>query len=189
LWQYVAQGNVPFTDYEPSLLQRASARLNALIHKLGRQRHRWLIIILLLINAVSSLAVLIFFAWVAISPTATRDDLLAWMIAQAQQADAGGLVVQWVHAGLEILVGAVALVAAIAIMLRREKFGVMLALIEGVLALTVLQVVTFYMDQFTAVVPTFFQLLILFFVSVYYKWYLLDSPGKAQAYFRLHRRH
>ena len=190
LWHYVAEGNVPFRDYTPTLWQRGSTWFSALMkRRVGRDRHRILIILVLLINAVSSLAVLIFFVWVAISPEVTRNDLLAWMVEQAKQADAGGVVVQWVHTSMEITVGIVALFAFIAIVLHKERLGMMLALIESVLALTVLQVVTFYMDQFTAVLPTLFQFSIMLLVVSYQRWHLAASPEKARAYFSKYRRH
>jgi hypothetical protein len=190
LWEYVAAGNVPFKDYSPSILQRLSTWFGALMmQKVGRSRHRVLIMLVLGVNAFSSLAVLLFFAWVAISPQATSNDLLEWMVAQAQQADAGGLMVQWVHAGLEITVGLVALIAIGAIIFHREKLGMTLALVEGILALTVLQILTFYMDQFTAVLPTLFQFLVLILVVSYQRWYLFDSPEKALAYFSRYQRH
>ena len=190
LWDYVVAGNVPFKDYSPSFLQRFSTWFHTFMtKKLGRKWHRWLIILVLLINAVSSLAVLIFFAWVAISPEMSKNDFLAWMMKQAQQADAGGIMVQWVHAGLEVTVGLVALVAVLAILMHREKLGMTLALIEGILALTVLQVVTFYMDQFTAIVPTLFQFFVMILVVSYQRWYFVDSPEKARAYFSQYSRH
>ena len=179
LWGYVAAGNVPFSDYQPSLLQRISTRFYEIMHRLGRVRHRWLILAALLINAVSSLAALVFFAWVAISPQATQDDLLTWMVAQAQKADAGGVVMQWVHAGLESAVGVVALAAFVAILFRQERAGMTLALLGSILALTVLQVVTFYMDQFTAVIPTLFQFLVMVLVISYQRWYLTRPSQRA----------
>jgi len=84
--------------------------------------------------------------------------------------------VQWVHAGLESAVGIVGLIAVVAILFGREKLGMMLALIEGILALAVLQLVTFYMDQFTAVMPTLFQFAVMLLVISYQRWYLRDSP-------------
>lgn len=190
LWEYVAAGNVPFQDYTPSLWQRMRTWFSTLmIDKLGRSRHRMLIILTLLINAISSLGALVFFAWVAISPQVTRNDLLDWIITQAKQADAGGAVAQWVRVSLEITVGMVAVFAVIAIIMHRKKLGMTLALIQSILALTVLQVVTFYMDQFTAIIPTIFQFAILLLVTFYYQWYLIDSPEKARAYFSQYRRY
>ncbi len=180
LWQYVAAGNVPFKNYAPSPLQRMRAWFSAFMRdKLRQNRHRALIIVMLAINAISSLATLLFFAWVAISPRVTRVDLLTWMVDQAQKADAGGLLVQWMHAGLETAVGLVGVAAIIAILLKREKLGMTLALTEGILALTVLQVVTFYMDQFTAVIPTLFQFTIMLLIISYQQWYLHGPPRQS----------
>jgi len=189
LWHYVSEGNVPFKDYSPSLLQRISTQFHNFMQRLGRGKHRFLIILVLLINAASSLAVLIFFAWVAVSPRVTKADLLSWMIEQAQKADAGGIMAQWIHASLESVVGLLALAAIIAILLGKEKAGMMLALLQSILALTVVEVVTFYMDQFTAVIPTLFQFLIMVLVVSYQRWYLQASPAKAAAYFREHGWH
>lgn len=189
LWDYVVSGNVPFKDYTPTRLQQIQTWLEEAADRLGRVKHRWIIILVLSINMISAMATLTFFIWVAISPQVTTNDLLERLVEQAQQADAGGVTIQLVHAGLEIAVGLVGLLAIIAILLKKEKTGMALALAESILALTVLQVVTFYMDQFTAIIPTLFQFFAMLLVVSYQTMYLSDSPAKAAAYFRKYSQH
>ncbi len=54
----------------------------------------------------------------------------------------------------------------------KDQRGVVFALIAIVLALTAVQLITFYLDQFTAILPTLFQFGLLLLVLAYQRWYL-----------------
>jgi hypothetical protein len=53
-----------------------------------------------------------------------------------------------------------------------EHRGLTLTLVAVILSLTALQLVTFYLDQFTAIFPTLFQFGFLLIIVVYRRWYL-----------------
>jgi len=54
-----------------------------------------------------------------------------------------------------------------------------LAVISVVLSLTAVPLITFYLDQFTAILPTLFQFAFLLIILAYQHWYLIpDSKPK-----------
>ncbi len=172
LQDFVDRGNVPFKDYQPSLTQRFSTFLTTWGQRLGRPWHRRLIILGLLIIAVSSLVTLIGLLWVAVSPSATTQAYLAGLVEAAQQTDAGSVAGNYLRIILEAADGIVALVAIYFFLRGKERRGVVFALIVIILALTAVQLITFYLDQFTAILPTLFQFGFLLLVLAYQRWYL-----------------
>jgi hypothetical protein len=174
---YVGQGNVPFKDYDPSFLNRLALTAGSWGRRLGRRRHRILILAGLVIIAASAIVTVAALIWVAVSPTVTTETLLADMVAEAAQYDVNDLGAQYVRVILEICVGAIALVAIWNILQGRERRGLALALIAILLALTALQLLTFYLDQFSAVIPALFLFGFLLVSLQYRKWYVASGPG------------
>jgi len=172
LHDFVEQGNVPFKNYRPSIARRVSTYVTTWGRRLGRPWHRRLILASLLIIALSALVTFFGLIWVAVSPTATTQALIADLAAATHMTDVASVTGNYLRIILQVVVGAVALVAIYFFLRGKEQRGVVFALIAIILALTAVQLVTFYLDQFTAILPTLFQFSLLLLVLAYQRWYL-----------------
>ena len=175
LGDYVADGNVPFKDYKPTLLQRVQLALARAGRKMGRVWHRRLIVIGLGVTAVSAILVFAALLWLSFSPTVVSTQGISALAAASRQTDVASVNGNYLRDAVQIAIGLVSLIAIALILSGREKHGILFAVISIVLSLTAVQLVTFYLDQFTAIIPTLYQLAFLFFVLTYRYWYLLPQ--------------
>ncbi len=174
LHEHLAAKRQVFTEYKPGRFKRATDMLKRWGLKIGRKWHRRLVIIGLGINAIGAIALILLILLSLFDPNFGN---LAQQIASslkeaAQVADAGGIRGQLLHTVLNVLIGLTALVAVILLLRKKERAGMGWALIQVILSLTVLQMVTFYLNQFTAVIPTILQFLMLTLILTYQRWYL-----------------
>jgi hypothetical protein len=172
LHSYVEQGNVPFKNYAPSLPRRIALAAESWGLRLGRRRHRILILAGLVIIAFSALVTFATLIWVAVSPSVTTETLFAQLAAEAERLDVNSVRVQYLRVILQAAVGVIALAAIYFILHGMERRGLQLALVVVMLSVTALQLVTFYLDQFTAVIPSLFQFGFLLLTLQYRRWYL-----------------
>jgi hypothetical protein len=172
LHDYVSAGNVPFKDYDPSLTRRISLTLALWGQKIGRTWHRILILIGLVLTALGALVTLGTLIWIALSPDATTQTFIADLATEAQSNSVRSLSGHIFRLGLEVAIGFVALFAIYLLLRGQERLGTLMAVVSGVLSLTAVQLITFYLDQFTAIVPTLFQFAFLLIILVYQHWYL-----------------
>lgn len=172
LHEYVAQGNVPFKSYQPSVVRRVSTTIETWGRRLGRRWHRILILAGLVVVAFSALATLTVLIWVAVSPEATTQAFISDLAAAAQQTDAKSVAGNYLRYILQFGIGLVALVAFLFILRGKERRGLVFAMIAVILGLTAVQLVTFYLDQFTAIIPTLFQFGFLLLILAYQRWYV-----------------
>jgi hypothetical protein len=135
-----------------------------------------LIIASLLIIAFSALVTFFGLIWVALSPTATTQALIADLAAATHMTDVASVAGNYLRITLQVIVGVVAMVAIYFFLQGKDQRGVIFALIAIVMALTAVQLVTFYLDQFTAILPTLFQFALLFLVLSYQRWHLDQNP-------------
>ncbi len=178
LHQYVDEGNVPFKDYQPNILRRAADKVSAWGQQLGQAKLRVLILIGLGITAVGAVATLGLLLIAAFSSDTVVDTLFAAVMNEAQTLAVGDVRGIYIRTGLEVLIGLVALAAILFILRGKEQRGMILALAAVVLSLTAVQLITFYLSQFTAIIPTLFQFGLLMIILAYRRWYL--SPRKEQ---------
>lgn len=177
LHEYVQQGNVPFKDYDPSFLRRFALFAETWGRRLGRRRHRLLLMAGLVVIALGALATIAALVWVAVSPAATKDTFLAQLVTEAEQQDVKSLSIFYLRFALESAVGVIALLAIYLILYGNELRGIVFASVAAILSLTAVQLLTFYLDQFTAVIPTLFQFGFLLFSLQYRQWYLAPNRG------------
>ncbi len=174
--QFAAQ-KAAFAEYQPGMFKRAAHRVKGWGLKLGQKWHRRLIILGLILNALSALGLLIIIVLLLFAPDASAiiEQLGTGLLEAAQSADVGGVAGQVVHLLLNILVGFAALVAIIQLARGKERSGMNWALVQIVLSLTLLQIVTFYLNQFTAIISSIAQFLMLGLILAYQTWYLNDE--------------
>jgi hypothetical protein len=172
LHAYVEQGNVPFRDYGPGRIHRLSMTVEAWARKPGRGWHRAVILIGLIITALGALITLGTLIWVAVSPAATTQTFFVDLAADAQRNSVGSLSAHMIRLILQLAIGIVALLAFVFILRGKEKRGVVLAVVSVVLSLTAVQLITFYLNQFAAILPTLFQFAFLLVILSYQRWYI-----------------
>jgi hypothetical protein len=181
LYKYVAGGNVPFKNYDPSFSRRISGMLETWGRKIGRPWHRLLMVLGLIITAFGAVLTLGTLIWIAISPQATAQSFLADLSLEAQRNDVSDLSGHILRLGLQVAIGIVALLAIYYILRGNERRGTMLAAVSVALSLTAVQLITFYLDQFTAVLPTIYQFLFLLIILTYQRWYIDTELEKLQS--------
>ena len=170
--EYVAQGNVPFKETGADPIRQIKSTIISWGLKMGRYWHRILILIGLVISGLSALATLGTLIWVAVSPTATTHAFLANLAAEAARSDTGSLAGHYLRLILEVVIGVIAIAAFVYILRGQERRGLVLSLVVVILSLTALQLITFYLDQFAAVIPTLYQFGFLLLILAYRRWYL-----------------
>ena len=172
LHAYVEQGNVPFRDYDPGFLRRLIVTVEAWAKRPGRAWHRAVILLGLIITALAALITLGTLIWVALSPLATTQSFFVELAAAAQENSVGNVSAHMIRLILQVAIGVVALLALAFILRGMEARGIVLAVISVVLSLTAVQLITFYLNQFAAVLPTLFQFAFLLVLLSYERWYL-----------------
>ena len=177
LHDHVEQWQALCQDREPGFLRRTALTVESWGRRLGRDGHRNLILVGLVIIAGSALVTFATLAWVALSPAATTQGFLAGLVAEAEKTDAGSISGHYLRVILEAGVGLVALLAIFLILRGKERRGLLMALVAVILSLTALQLLTFYLDQFTAIIPALFQFVLLLLLLAYQQWYLPSAPA------------
>ena len=176
LYEHLSGEQPTFVDYRPGLFRRFVVFLKGWGLKLGRKWHRRLILVGLGLNALATMALLLLLLLHFFAPdTDFSTQVMVSLMAAAQQADAGGMTGQMVRLASNLFVGVTAMVAMGLLIRGKERTGMAWALVQEILSLTVLQMVTFYLTQFTAVLPTIFQFLMLALILTYHRWYLDEA--------------
>lgn len=184
LHNYVSSGKVPFRNYEETI----SARVNRIgaewASRLGRGRHRALILAGIAILIISALLAILVLAWVGVVGPDVSNATLEMLAGESLAGLQAGATVQVVHILLEVGVGVIAILALYYLLRGKEARGTILAMISVVLSLTAVQLLTFYLEQFTAVIPTLYQFGMLLLLLSYRRLYLtprlrLESVGPA----------
>lgn len=95
--------------------------------------------------------------------------------------NASGL--NWFEArvALEMAVGIILLLAAILITIRQERVGTLVAYLGLLLSLAVVNILTFYFDQFSSIVDAMVQFVVLILVMRYRVLYLITPPDAIQS--------
>jgi hypothetical protein len=89
--------------------------------------------------------------------------------------DVRGLLWLLSRVGLEGVVGLLLLLATILLLIGKEHWGSAIAYFSLLLSLTVTNLLVFYFEQFSTIIPAFIQLLLLMAVLLYRRKYLLKT--------------
>jgi hypothetical protein len=77
--------------------------------------------------------------------------------------------------GIQVVVGVTMVIAAFFWLLKREELGLNFGVSGFLISLVALQLLYFYLSQFSAVTATLLQLAILQVLLAYRRWYLSDG--------------
>jgi len=172
---YLRDDSLPLSAYRPGLWKRADQRLRAIGARLGRQNHRRLIMALIaLIGALTLLvAALLVAAW--LMPD-RADEILSSLLLAATELTTQRPIWLVVRLGLQLLVGLLYLLAFVQLVRGREESGVNMAIFAALLSFTALNLLNFYLNQFSALTAFFFNFALFLLLLAYRSWYL--TPGQ-----------
>ncbi len=159
------------------LLQRAEA---VEARRLSRRVTRLLLSALLIVFSLSSLSALVL-AMLASRDPAWREWIVFDILLSTDPGYSGPNAVVWqiVQIVLQGLMGALVLAGALLLGSRRDEAGTRLALIALIANLTTVSLLTFYYEQFAAVIAAGYQLLLLLGLLRYRRRFLMhgDAAG------------
>lgn len=172
--EYIQQGNIPIVEDNPGFARKVARKLSGWAHRLDRHWHRLLIIIGLIMIALGAMLAFTGLLLVSIFPENLSGTMLADLAAEAVKTDVGSLFGGYLRVVLEVVIGGISIASIYFFLRGNERRGVASALVTAILSLTALQLITFYLDQFTAILPALFQLGFLLLILAYRRWYLTD---------------
>jgi len=175
---YLQETGIPLVPAKPGPAKRFSGWLAHWGQRLGRNRHRWLIIACLAAISASAVITVVALLYIAISPVATVQDLLEMFMTEAEIESVGGGFWFILRIILQILVGGITLLSGIFFLQRKDQLGVLTALAGLLISLTGVLLLTFYLNQFSAVTTALLQFAILLLVIAYQRWYLAAPTGE-----------
>lgn len=167
----------PLTRHEHirQWLQMIEARVRN--SRLNEQRFRWLISILLALSAILALVELGQFVAVLF----LRGDLVAYFLEVVRHSDVRSLNTLRFSLIRVILEGGLSLlqlVAAYFLLRGRQTLGVRLSILSLVMSLTTVDLLVFYLDQFSATITVLAQFGLLLLVWLYREIYLMPQNEK-----------
>jgi len=174
LHTYLGETDIPLLPAQPSRWRRFTAALDRWGRRLGRRRHRTLILVVMALLGVGTLLAVPLLLHLALVPEAVRQSLLTRLVTQGELHSLNAGFWFYLRVLLRGLVGLVALVAIRSITKGRERQGINAALLALLLSLTGVILLSFYLDQFRAVVTALCQFGTLLLVMAYQRWYLKD---------------
>lgn len=169
---YLHETEIPLVPVKPGLFKRFNRWLSQWGHRLGQDRHRWLIIACLALMSASALFTVLVLLYIAISPQATFQDMAALFMTQGEIESVGSGFWFILRIILQTLVGMMAMLAVVLLVQRKDQLGIIAALAALLTSLTGVLLLTFYLNQFSAVISALLQSVILLLVLFYQRWYL-----------------
>jgi len=169
---YLQDETIPLVPYRPSYWVRGKHWLRAQGEKLGRRRHRLLVLWLLVLGSVAAFLVAVLLAFGALAAIVPMPDLLTLKITIDETTTAHPT---WfaVRLMLQLLVSVLYLVALVRFWRGHERGAVAVALFAALLAFTMVNLVNFYVSQFGALAAFFASLATLLVLLAYRAWYLM----------------
>ncbi len=143
--------------------------------KLGRQRHRRIILWLIGLNGLQTVVGIALLTMIALMPSLLTEPLGQQLVNDNTLRSVEDLPWFLIRLGLQLAIGLVTLSAFIWLWRGREARGINLAIFGLVLSLTTVVLLTFYLDQFQAISSALFQFALLLFFEAYRQWYLAGT--------------
>ncbi len=172
LHTYLGETDIPLLPARPGRWRRFTNVLDRWGRHLGRRRHRALILVVMALLGVGTLLAVVFLLYLVLVPEAVRQNMLTRLVTQGEIQSVNERFWFYLRVFLRGLVGLVALVAIHFIRKGREHQGINAALLALLLSLTGVILLSFYLDQFRAVITALFQFGALLLVMAYRRWYL-----------------
>jgi hypothetical protein len=164
---YMGDARTGVYPVKPTAWSGLIARIEAAVGRVPRRAHRAAVLLILAALAFFAAAGAGLLVWTAAQPGPFRESFVAVLRAQGDLEALTNVGWRLLRIGLEAAVGAIALVAFVYLALRREQLGARLGAFALVLSLTTVNLLNFYIDQFTAVATALLQFAALLVVVSY----------------------
>lgn len=176
--KYLTETDIPLVPVSPGISKRISHWFALWGARLGRKRHRNLIIFLLSLMLISVIFTGFSLIYIAISPQVTIQDMAALFMTEAEIESVGSGFWFILRITLQLIVGFILLIAIIFFMREKEEQGVNTAVIALLSSLTGVLLLTFYLNQFSAVLSALYQFAVLLLILAYNRWYIETASAK-----------
>jgi hypothetical protein len=148
---------------EPGYWRRTAMRVEAFGLRLGRRMHRTIISVILILWVI---LVIGYIAVLVLEVPTIESQVVQWR---------GPLV------AIQTAIGGLMIVALLAWLTRNEEHGLKFAVSGFLLSLVALQLLYFYLSQFSAITATLLQLAFLQILFTYRRWYLHKNSSSTNA--------
>ena len=163
----------PYTsDVKPGFWRRTVNKIDDIGHKLGRRNHRRLISILLILWTVGTLVTAAILAFILFGGFNMDDETTRSFFSASELAIVDSSLWLPIFTLLEFAVGALAIFGFFAWLRGNEDRGQKISTFALVIALVLIQPLSFYMNQFAALTGTLYQFTLLLIIIAYRRWYL-----------------
>ncbi|MBX3010126.1 MAG: hypothetical protein KF832_01420 [Caldilineaceae bacterium] len=159
----------------PGLVQRLRHTLARLAARLGQQRHRRIILGLVGLQGFLALQRIFLLALIFWVPSLFSQPLGELLVNDRELGSTADLPWFFTRLGLEIAVGLIALYAFTLLWRDQVAMGIKAAIFGIVLSLTTVVLLTFYLDQFSAITTALFQFALFLFFELYRQLYLSST--------------
>ncbi len=173
LHAYLTDSRIPLPQRTPGPIQRVRAWVAGWGHKLGQQRHRRLILWLVGLHALLTVVGLGLLALLVLVPGLLTEPLGQVLVSDSALRTVDDRFWFLTHFSLQIISGLIAVWAFVWLWRGREEGGVKVALFGLTFSLTIIILLTFYLNQFGAIATALTQFVIFFVVTTYRQWYLI----------------
>jgi len=172
LESYLRDPATPVYPVKPTRWNRFLVTLERWGKRVNPRLHRALVMLLLALIAVVATAGTVRLVWTALQPGPFREALTSVFLAEGDLQDLTDVGWRLLRLGLEGAVGLVAFIALIHMVLRRDDMGARLGVFSLILSLTTVNVLNFYLDQFSATLTALLEFGALLVILAYRSWRL-----------------
>ena len=182
LESYLRDPATPVYPVKPTRWNRFMAALEHWGRRLSPRLHRALVMLLMALIAVVATAGTVRLLWTALQPGPFREALSSVFQAEGDLQDLTDVGWRLLRLGLEGAVGLLAFIALVHMVLRRDDLAARLGVFSLVLSLTTVNVLNFYLDQFSATITALFEFGALLVILAYRSWRLHPQHSTPRNY-------
>ncbi len=182
LESYLRDPATPVYPVKPTRWNRFLATLEHWGKRVSPKLHRTLVMALMALIAVIATAGTMRLLWTALQPGPFREALNSVFLAEGDLQDLTDVGWRLLRLGLEGAVGLVAFIALVHMVLRRDDLAARLGVFSLVLSLTTVNVLNFYLDQFSATITALFEFGALLVILAYRSWRLHPQHSTPRNY-------
>ena len=179
LTTYLQQDTLPLIPYKPGVWTRLNQRLEALGAKVRRRNHRRLIIIVTALLSLAAIFTVAFLLVLLFLPQLSGMEIWQVLLAEAETLSTQNPVWLAVRMLLQTAVGLLYGLALLRIWQGKENVALNIAIFATLLSVTAVNLLTFYIDQFTALASILATFALLFLLLTYRSWYI-DGDNNAK---------
>ncbi len=177
LEEYLRHSDTRVYPVKPTAWSRTLRLIELLGHRVSPRLHLMVVGIVLAVLAILAGTSAGLLVWTALQPGPFRQTFEMVLMARGDLQAITDVGWRVLRVGLEAGVGLVAFVALVCLLLRRANLGTRLGVFAFVLSLTTVNLLNFYLDQFSAVLTALLEFIGLLIVLAYRHWHLRSSRG------------